>query len=164
MNAKHWLWSVAGFNATCVIGQVLVAGAGVYFVSHHIAVHTTTSAAALRQLDDARARFKNVDPLIEIDALEQPHVVHPLSTLPSSATHPDTLHMLAWDPDERRLARIALPFWVLRVGRRKMDLLPDAGVTFDELNLDVAELERIGPALVLDYRRPAGSRVLIWTQ
>jgi hypothetical protein len=164
MTAKHWLWIIAGFIAMCVLGLVLVAGAGVYFVSHHIGVQQTTSAAALRQLDDARARFKNADPLIEIDALERPHVVHPFSTLPSSATRPATLHVLAWDPDERRLARIALPFWVLRLGRRKMELLPDAGVTFDELNLDVEELERIGPALVLDYRRPAGSRVLIWTQ
>ena len=58
-----------------------------------------------------------------------------------------------------------MPLWVLRLGRRKIDILKSSrGFNFESLNLDIAELERIGPALVLDYRTPSGERVLIWTQ
>jgi len=32
------------------------------------------------------------------------------------------------------------------------------------LNLDIDELQRVGPLLVFDYRATSGERVLIWTQ
>jgi hypothetical protein len=38
------------------------------------------------------------------------------------------------------------------------------GFDFQRLNLDVDELERIGPALVFDFRNQDGVRVLLWTQ
>ena len=53
---------------------------------------------------------------------------------------------------------------MLRVGHRKIDFLHEGGLDVEELNLDADQLERIGPALVLDYRAPTGARVLIWTQ
>jgi hypothetical protein len=164
MAVKTWLWVVAGLIAACVLGLVLLAGAGFYFVSHHIGVQKTTSPAALREFDEARAPFRAAQPLFEIDPLERPRVLRPLGELPTSTVKPANLHVLAWDPDETRLARITLPFWVLRFGRRKLDFLNHRGFSFEQLNLDVPELERIGPALVIDYRTPHGERVLIWTQ
>ena len=125
----------------------------------------TTSANALRSFDTARATFKTAEPIIEIDALERPHQHRPLTEMPTASVKPTNLYVLAWDPDDGRLARIALPFWVLRLGRQKIDLLNDAeDFNFERLNVDVAELERIGPALLVDYRTPSGKRVLIWTQ
>ena len=60
---------------------------------------------------------------------------------------------------------MSVPFWIMRLGRRKFDVIKgDPGFDFDRLKIDVNELERIGPALVLDYRRSSGERVLIWTQ
>ena len=38
------------------------------------------------------------------------------------------------------------------------------GFDFERLNLDVDELERIGPALVFDFRNQDGARVLLWTR
>jgi hypothetical protein len=38
------------------------------------------------------------------------------------------------------------------------------GFDLKELDLDVKELRRIGPALVHDFRDTSGERVLIWTQ
>jgi hypothetical protein len=60
--------------------------------------------------------------------------------------------------------KISLPFWLLRMGRRKIDVGKDAGFDLDRLNLDVNELERIGSMLVFEHRAPSGERVLIWTQ
>lgn len=163
--ARTWLWILVGFFGVCVLGLVLVAGAGLYFVSNHIAIRKTTSTEALRRFDNERDRFKAVRPIIEIDAMERPHEPRPVSEMPTSAIKPANLYVLAWDPDDGQLARIALPFWVLRLGRQKVDFLKDAhDFNFNRLNLDVRELERIGPALLLDYRRPSGERVLIWTQ
>ena len=59
---------------------------------------------------------------------------------------------------------IPLVFWMLRLGKQKMDFGDQHGFNFDRLHLNVAELERIGPTLVLDYRPTSGGRVLIWTQ
>lgn len=163
--ARTWLWILIAFFGVCVISLVLVAGAGLYFVSNHIAIRKTSSTEALRRFDSERARFKADRPIIEIDAWDRPHEPRAVAQMPTSKMKPGNLYVLAWDPDEGRLARIALPFWMLRLGRQKMDFLKDAhDFNFDRLNLDVRELERIGPALLLDYRRPSGERVLIWTQ
>jgi hypothetical protein len=162
--AKTWLWIIVGFIGVCVLSLVLVAGAGVYFVSHHISVQKTSSSQALRSFDFTRARF-NSKPLIEIDAFDHPREDRAVADLPTSSVTPRNLCVLAWNPDEDKLARVSVPFWILRLGRHKIDILKKSrGFNFEDLNLDIAELERIGPALVLDYRTPAGERVLIWTQ
>ena len=164
MAARTWIWIIVGVIASCVLGLVLIAGAGIYFVSHHIGVQRTTSTIAIREFDVARAPFREQQPLIEIDRMDRPHEARATGALPTSTMRPENLHLLAWNEDEQRLARITLPFWVLRFGTRKMEVLNDADFSLDQLNLDLPELERIGPALLVDHRTPEGSRVLIWTQ
>jgi hypothetical protein len=162
---KTWLWIALGILGICVLGMLAVAGAGVYFVSHHIAVQQTTSSDALRTFDMTRARFSTQSPLIELDALEHPREGRRLVDLPTSPNTPTSLYVLAWNPEDGRLARVTIPFWLLKLGRRKIDFLDsNQGFNFERLNLEVPELERVGPALVLDHRTPSGERVLIWTQ
>ena len=38
------------------------------------------------------------------------------------------------------------------------------GFDFERMELDVNELERVGPVLLFEHRSNAGERVLIWTQ
>ena len=87
-----------------------------------------------------------------------------IADLPTSTTKPQYLWVLVFDYRDERLVKISLPFWLLRMGRRKIDFGNDQGFDLDRLNLDVKELERIGPAMVLDHRATSGERVLIWTQ
>ena len=163
--AKTWIWIILGFIAVCLLSLFLIAGVGVYFVSHHIVMQKTTSSDAMRAFDLARATFKAQQPLLEIDPLEHPRETRSTADLPTSAVTPTNLYILAWNPEEDRLARVTLPFWLMRLGHRKMNFLDsDQGFNFSRLNLDVVELERIGPALVLDFRPPSGEQVLIWTQ
>ena len=56
-----------------------------------------------------------------------------------------------------------MPFWVLRLGRQKIDIAQGA-FDFQRMELDVPELERVGPVLLFDLRRSGGERVLVWTQ
>ncbi len=164
---KTWIWiivAVIGLGLSCLF---IVAGAGVYFVSHHISAKRSTSGEALDQFEQAHAMFKDKKPLIEVDDLEHTRAVRPLEDLPTSSVRPEQMWILAWNPNEEptRIVKVSVPFWLMRLGRRKFDVINgDPGFDFDRLHIDVNELERIGPALVMDYRRPSGERVLIWTQ
>ena len=163
---KTWIWVLVGVAATGVVALVVVAGAGAYFVTHHIKAQQTSAPDALRAFETALTAFPSSRPLYELaEGSDQPQLVHPLSELPTSAARPETMFMLAWDPDEDRLVRVELPFWLLRLGRHKMQVMRKArGFNFDRLSLDMDELERIGPALVFDFRNQDGVRVLLWTQ
>jgi hypothetical protein len=161
---KTWIWIIVGVLGMCVLMLLAVAGAGVYFVSSHISTKRTTNGDAFQTFDQARARFKDQRPLLELDNMEKPRVTKPLSEFPTSSTRPEELCVLAWNPDEERVVQVSLPFWLLKLGRRKMAVRGDNGFDLNRLNLDMNELDRIGPMLVLDMRTPNGQRVLVWTK
>jgi hypothetical protein len=162
---KTWIWIIVALAGGCVLVLFGLAGGGLYFVSHHIQAARSTSSDALQAFDDARGRFKGQPPLFEVDSFDQPRVARSITNLPTSPIKPQNLWVLAWNPDDDRLVRVSLPFWLLRIGKQKIDLFHGGnGFDFQRLNLDVNELERIGPALVIDYRTERGERVLIWTQ
>jgi hypothetical protein len=52
---------------------------------------------------------------------------------------------------------------MLRLGRQKIDIASGA-FDFERMQLDVNELERVGPVLLFDVHEGSGKRVLIWTQ
>ena len=83
--------------------------------------------------------------------------------MPTSTTKPTEMAILVWDPDGERTVRIALPFWLLKMGKRKIDIGSNA-FDFDRLRIDVRDLERIGPKLIADIQKPGGERVLVWSR
>jgi len=161
---KTWIWIIVGVFGTCVLMLIAVAGAGIYFVSSHVSSKQTTSHDALQTFDSARAKFKDQRPLLEVDSGDRPRVTRPLANFPTSTTRPEQLCVLAWDPDDERVVQVNLPFWLLKLGKRKVDVAGHRGFSLDNLDLDVHELERIGPVLVLDLRGSSGERVLVWTK
>jgi hypothetical protein len=164
-STKTWIWIIAGCLGFCVLVLLAIAGTGVYFVSQHINARRTSSVDALHEFEAARAMFKDRQPLLELDRLGHPREVTPTDKMPSSAVKPVEMVILAWNPDRGRVVRVSLPFWLLHIGRRKVDILDNSnGFDVDRLNIDINELERIGPAFVLDYITANGERVLVWTQ
>jgi len=164
---KTWIWIIVSVLGVIVLTLFALAGAGVYFVSRHISATRTSSASALDQFDQCRARFKDQPPLFDLDEFDRARVVRSPEELPTSTTRPNELWILAWNPNEepQRLVKLSVPFWILRLGRRKFDVMSgDRPFDVSRLHLDVDELERIGPVLVLDFRRASGERVMIWTQ
>jgi hypothetical protein len=159
---KTWVWILVGILSLGLVALVVIAAASVYFVTRHISTERSTTAEALRAFDTVHAAFPNQKPLYVLDSADQPAVVRPLKEIPSSATRPEHLRVLAWDPDEERLVKISLPFWILRIHGAKMDIAKEFDL--EHLDLDGAELERIGPALLVDFRDREGARVLLWTQ
>jgi hypothetical protein len=162
---KTWIWIIVACLGLGVMSLFGLAAAGVYFAASHIDTERVSSAEALRAFDQAREEFREQKPLFELDNYENPRPTRVLREIPTSPTRPEDLWIMAWDPDEGRILKISLPFWMLRLGRRNIDVHHDeSGFDLKDLDLDVAELERIGPTLVFDLRAPEGERVLVWTR
>ena len=166
---KTWVWIIVITGGLCIVAMLAIAAAGVMFVSNHIEAKTSTPSDAFRKFDAVKAGFKEQRPLFELDQHERPRMTRPLSDLPSGSTRPRDLYILAWDPDSHtgdgRLVTVSLPFWILKLGRRKVDVLNNgSGFDLERLDLDIDQLERVGPMLVVDHQTSQGERVLVWTQ
>jgi hypothetical protein len=162
---KTWVWVLVGAAGLGVLALFVVAGSGIYFVNHHIRAERSTGPDAIRAFESVLGTMAPARPLYELDGSDEPRLTRPLAELPAGTLRSDTLWMLAWDPDQDRLIKISLPFWILRLGHQKMRVVRSArSFDLERLNLDVEELERIGPTLVFDFRNQDGVRVLVWTQ
>jgi len=168
--ARTWLWiivGVAGVLFLCVVGVV---GAGYYFFKTHIQQATVTNAVATDTFNQALARFKDQTPLIHADDNGHVDISARIDALPTSPVKPTDLYVLALERDrgenDRPLVRVSLPFWLLKLGRRKMQLGggQDIDADLERLNITADDLERIGPRLILNYTRSDGTRVIVWTQ
>lgn len=164
-SGRTWLKIILVVVALGMVGMCAIAGAGVYFVSQHVNTATVTAPDALKQFDQARARFKEAQPLLSIDANERVTQRKPLADMPTADVKATTLVVMAWDPDNERIVNFKVPLWVLGIGDRKIDLgIGNESFDMRRLNIDVKDLERIGSALVLDLKSPSGDRALVWTQ
>ena len=167
---KTWVWIIVITASVCIVALLAMATAGVVFVSRHVSATTSTSANAVKAFDAARAPFKDQRPLFELESRDHPRMTRDLESLPTSNVKATDLWILAWDPDagphEGRLVKISLPFWLLRLGRRKVDVFHGGtdGFDLERLNLDVRELERVSPLVLVDHSMQHGERVLVWTQ
>lgn len=162
---KTWIWIIVGVLAVCVLVMLAIAGAGVYFVASHIDTRVSSSTDANVEFDKARALLNNQKPLFELDSRERPRLTREIASLPTATAKPEYLWILAFDPDRQgRLVRINLPFWLLRLGRKKIQVMDRGEFDLSRLNIDVADLERIGPQLLVDHRSNSGERVLVWTK
>ena len=161
---RTWIWILVAALGACVLFVVAIAGAGLYFVSSHVSSKTSTSAEAFSAFDAARAPFKDLPPVFEVDEREHIKQIRKIGDLPAGKTQPKQMHVLIWDSEDEKLMKVSVPFWVLRMGHKKIDIANNAFEIERMFQLDVKELERVGPLLLLDLRGTGGQRVLIWTQ
>ena len=162
---RTWIWLIAGIGGTGLVVMLAVAGAGVYFVTSHIRSESSSPVEASRAFEAAPGPLRGSRALFEMDDFDQPRPTHPLAQLPNGQTPSKDLFLLAWKPEDARLVRVTLPFWMLRLGKHRVRIDGNGqGFDLERMNLDVDELERIGPAIVMDFRGQDGIRVLVWTQ
>ncbi len=163
MALPKWAWALIALLVACVVGLIALAGAGIYFVTREVRIQRATAASAEEAFDRERARFSNQHPLLVI---RDDDVVWEGEQVESSTTarRPDALHVLVFDPDDERLVRIHVPFWLLRWSRHGTLRLSSDEFDLRRLKLTVEDLERMGPALLLDHRERDGTRVLLWSE
>jgi hypothetical protein len=162
---KTWVWVVVGI---CVVGflcVVAVAAAGVYFFSQHIDTREISPTSASREFEEVRARFADQKPLIELD--ERGHLLrsNPDRATSGNPPRPKDINVLAFDPDDNRLVKVTIPFWLLRLKMRGTTIdFNGSKMDLEDLKLTVEELERFGPTLIVDHKTSSGERVLVWSQ
>ena len=140
-------------------------GALVYGVTRHIKTQPATATSAVKTFDDQRAQFQGQSALFTLDDLDHPENVHKrVQAIPAGNTPASELCVLVWSPDSQKTVNVSLPFWLLKMGRRKINIQSDEDFEFEKFNVDVDQLERIGPHFIADLQKPGGERVLIWTK
>lgn len=162
---KTWVWVVVGIVVIGILGIVAMAGVGLYFFSQHIDTKIATPASASRDFDKIRAQFTGQKPLIELDDRGRYLRSNTDRPVPSSATPPDALNVIAFDPDDNRIVRVSIPFWLLRMKMKGTTIdFNGSQMDLEDLKLTVEDLERYGATLIVDHASASGERVLVWSQ
>ncbi len=166
MAAKRWVLITVGVAILLVIVGVGVVGTMGYLAYKQTAVQTVSMESPDAEFAKARARFEGQAPYIDFtdkDGVEMPVIHHDQEKARTALT---TVHLLAWGPRDRKLARIAFPFWLLRLtGSRGVQL--SGGSSWENtvrLHVTAEEIERHGPGLLIDHETPHGERILVWAE
>lgn len=162
---KTWVWVVAAVVIVGILGVIAAAGVGVYFFSRHVETRTASPAVAAQDFGQISTRFGQQKPLIELDQHGNYLGSNTDRQALPGAPRPETLRVMAFDPDDGRVVRVAIPFWLLRL-KLKGSSIDFAGnrVQLEDLKLTVEDLERYGSTLVIDHLAPSGQRVIVWTE
>jgi len=162
---KTWVWVVVGVAVFCVLALVAVVGGAFFYMSRHIQTSAATPASAAKQFDAVRSEFAGQRPLIELDHNGRFLRANTDRPAPARAPIPDQLHVLAFDPSDGRIVRFSIPFWLLRMkaGNATIDLNGNR-MDLEDLRLNIQDLERQGPALIVDHQTGEGDRVLVWSR
>jgi hypothetical protein len=159
---RTWIWIVAGLFVMCVMGLVAMAAAGVWFAKTHIDVRSTPPAVARSEFDSIREKFASQKPLIELD--DHGDFLRANTDRPAGNRRPEALHVMAFNPDDGRIVRVSVPFWLLRFKTHGRIIMNGGDVDLEDLHLTVEDLEHYGPTLILDHKERDGARVLVWSQ
>jgi anionic cell wall polymer biosynthesis LytR-Cps2A-Psr (LCP) family protein len=162
---KTWVWVVLGIVVIGVLGVIAMAGVGLYFVSQHFDTKAASPANAAREFEQVKAKFTGQSPLIELDEHGRYLRSHTDRTPPVNVRPPDSINVLAFDPDDGRIVRVSIPFWVVRMKMRGATIdLNGKHMDLEDLKLTAEDLERFGPTLIVDHKNISGERVLVWSQ
>ena len=167
---KGYLWIALGIVCLVVMVGVAVVGGLAYVVYQQFALKQTViePADAAKELDQLRAQFHD-PPRLQFTWKSdgRPEVTLRKPQTPSTVSL-SAMHVTAFDPKERHLVRATVPFWVLRLtpewkmrmnGAEMMHYLNTPGG-----RLTPADIEALGPGLLVDDKQPDGTQVLIWTE
>ena len=160
---KTWVWVVIAICVIAILSVVAMAAAGLWFAKTHIQVQSVTPVTATSEFERVRQQFATQKPLIELDA--RGRFLHANTDRPYSDTRPDTLWVLAFNPDDGRVVKVNIPFWMLRLKLRGSRInIGGRDLDMEDLKLTVEDLERYGPTLIIDQVGRDGERVLVWSQ
>src|SRR5262245_50196959 len=162
-------WVSIVIASVIIVGILAVAAVGgaAFFIYRHVHTSVTPSADAQSEFTEARARFDGQQPLIELRHGDEPIIHRELVKGAAERQKLETLRVLAYDLHERKLVRVSIPFWLLRMAPSKnLSFLNDNGIDVDSerVRLTVDDLERRGPGLLIDSKDRRGSQVLVWTE
>ncbi len=162
---KAWVWVVVAIVVIGVLGVVAMAGIGLYFFSQHVETRTVSPANAARDFEQVKLRFAGEKPLIELDEHGRYLRSNTDRTPPPNVKAPESINVMAFDPNDGRIVRLTIPFWLVRMKMRGATIdLNGKHMDLEDLRLTAEDLERFGPTLIVDHKSGSGERVLVWSQ
>jgi len=166
--AKKTSWAViiVGISAFVLVVVVVMVGVVGFVIYQQFAFQakTATEMSADEEFAQIVAKFEGQKPYLVIEDGEPVASQEPAA---SPGKPVEALHIIVWDPDERKVVRLNMPFWLLRMTKgHPIKLSPDDKMGGEAMTLRITaeDLERRGPGLILDHREASGERVLVWTQ
>src|SRR6266480_6294867 len=154
---KTWIYILVAVFIIAGLGAIGLVAGSAYWISRHVSSQLTSTESAEAELDRERARFAGQQPLVEFSG----HGDHPtVRRLPRAAEKPpgvemQALHARVYDPEDGKLVRVDIPFWLIRLGQ-SFSFLPNLGA------VTLEDLERHGPGLIVSGRSDEGQQVLVW--
>jgi hypothetical protein len=162
MKIPRWaqvLIGVAIVGVFLAIGGIIAVTA--YF-SQNVVVNSSNAREADDEFDKIRQRFKGQLPLVE---LKEGMAVRSNPRTNAGGGQLSTLHILAWDSDEEKLAAVNVPWWVIRLKSGPIRFSTyTTGLDDDGVRLTPDEIERGGPGIILEATGRRGERVLLWAE
>lgn len=161
---RRWIWVTLAVLAFGVVSCAGLVGGGVWYASTQFKVREVAQAEVQTEFARLRTRFKDQKPILDTkhgigiasDRLEARAQAY-------SGPPPKNLCLLVWTEEQPKAVQLCLPFWLLKMKTGR-------GLKFDvpngesrRLELSAKDLERAGPALLLDEEHDQ-SRLLVWTE
>jgi hypothetical protein len=165
MASKRTWWIAIGCGGLLFLA-VAFFGIVAFVVMRSLDIKPASAESAEHEYAELRNRFQGKPALIEVDPnnLESLKVNRrPEST---SAARVDRVQIFGWAPREKKVFRLALPLWLLRLKANGGAVAWEWGqdVRIENLNVTVEDIERQGPGLILDFEDRKGNRVLVWSE
>jgi hypothetical protein len=165
--AKKTSWAIiiVGISAFLLVVGVVLVGVVGFVIYQHLAIQakTATEGSADEEFAKIVATFEGQKPYLVIKDGE-PVVTDAPAASPGKPV--EALHIIIWDPDERKVVKLNMPFWLLRMTKGqpiRISSNDEPGEAM-KLKITVEDLERRGPGLILDHKEASGGRVLVWAQ
>jgi hypothetical protein len=166
--AKKTSWPVIILGISTfllVVGVGLVAVVGyVIYQQFAFQAKNATEISADEEFAQVVAKFEGQRPYLVIKD-GQPVVSDAPATAPGKPV--EALHIIVWDPDEQKVVKLNMPFWLLRMTKGqpiRISSNDDPESDAVKLKITAEDLERRGPGLILDHKEATGERVLVWAQ
>jgi len=163
---RRWLPIVLGVLLVLLVGVGGLVGSCAYLVRRQVQVTPRSSAAEYeREAAAILERFPGVPVLVEDGPSGPVLSQQALATRQKRAATPplQNLNVLVFSPDEHKLVRLSLPFWLLRLAPDGHTGLDVNNVDLAKLRLSVEDIESAGPGPLL-VRRAKDAQVLVWAE
>ena len=162
MKKKHLTILLVVVGAGMFMAALCIAAVVWFFVSvfDRDAADQTT---ATRNVTEIRQRFGGVEPVFEIEEEAERVTVNREPPAGASQARLNSLHAFIWNPDNEAVIRMDLPFWLLRLKKGPIHISSSTAPVTRRLNFTVDDVERYGPALLVDFEDDDGERLLLWT-
>ena len=144
---------VLGVAGALFLLALIAVSFGIFMIRSAFQTEQADSTKATAAFEEVRARFPGVQPAFELRDNRPTVVREPPATAASPL--PQNVRVLVWDTDEGRIARITLPFSVLKWSQDPIE--------FEGITLEVEDVQRYGRTLLLEGDTPDGDHVLVWT-